>query len=46
MFIGRDYNRTEHDDFFLNIQPKLFFLVEAIEIKIDDVLVGWELKLK
>lgn len=42
MFINRDYERTEHDDFVLNVQPYIGPLDGAIEMRADDgILVRW-----
>ena len=40
-FINRDWTRTEHDDFRLNIEPSLCIGVEAIPQYVDGKLVGW-----
>lgn len=42
-FINRDYTRTEHDDFFLNVVPKLDDNLVAIPVYVQDELVGWNI---
>lgn len=46
MFINRDYSRTEHDDWALNVCPKLHSCNESIEVYIDSVVVGWKIQWK
>ena len=47
MFINRDWNRTEHDDFQLNVLPRLGETTEALPIYHDingnNTLVGWKI---
>ena len=43
MFINRNWTRTEHDDFVLNIQSKLSDSIWATPIHIHGTLMGWEL---
>lgn len=44
MIILREYNRTEHDDWILNVQPKLRDNQESIDIVIAGKLVGWKIQ--
>lgn len=44
MFINRDYNRTEHDDFVLNIQSRLTNENEAYPIYSNGQLIGWKIQ--
>lgn len=46
MFIQRDYNRTEKDDFALNVQRYLSSTDCAIPQYINDILCGWIIKSK
>lgn len=41
MFINRDWNRTEHDDFILNIEPQLRDNKEAVPQFWENKIVGW-----
>lgn len=40
-FINRDWTRSEHDDFELNIATRLSNLSGAIPMNIDGIIVGW-----
>lgn len=44
MFIQRNYMRTEHDDFVLNVSHHIFPGYGALPIVIDGILVGWIIK--
>lgn len=44
MIIHRDYNRTKHDDFILNVEPRMRNTDGAFEITFEDVIVGWVIK--
>lgn len=46
MFINRNYNRTEHDDFELNFAPRLGNTQEAVPMFFEQKIVGWKLQLK
>jgi len=47
MFINRKYDRTEHDDFVLNVEHHLNERTEIIEVRIEDgTLVGWKIQLR
>ena len=39
--IYRNFNRTENDDFILNVQPKLGKYLCATPIIVDDTVLGW-----
>lgn len=41
MFINRAWNRTENDDFTLNIQPQLQNNKEAVPQYYEGKIVGW-----
>jgi hypothetical protein len=43
MFINRDWNRTEHDDFELNVNPKLNGNLTAVPWYVEGEMVGWKL---
>lgn len=46
MFINRSYNRTEHDDFVLNVQPRMSQYDSALGIHDEEGnLVGWLIRL-
>lgn len=42
MFINRNWERTEEDDFKLNVQPQLCDGYEAVPIYADGKIVGWK----
>ena len=42
-FINRDFNRTEDDDWKLNVQPKLSFKLWSLGTYVKGVLIGWHL---
>jgi hypothetical protein len=45
MFINRNYNRTEHDDFVLNILPYISSYGEAVEVCDEEGnVVGWKIQ--
>lgn len=44
MFIQRDYTRTEHDDFVLNVEPKLRDGKEVVPVYAGGELVGWRIQ--
>lgn len=44
MFIQRDFTRTMHDDFVLNVQPKLTDTTETVPVYHDGQVVGWNIK--
>ena len=47
MFINRDHERTEHDDFVLNIQPKIMNSNNvATPIFYGGIVVGWLIQMK
>lgn len=43
MFVHRNYDRTEHDDFVLNVEPKLDNISEAVPQYFDGNIVGWKI---
>lgn len=44
-FIPRDYSRTEHDDFVLNVQDRLDKYTGAIAVfDSSGLIVGWQIK--
>ena len=44
MFIGREFDRTEHDDFILNVQPYIGKYEGAIKIYDNGGnLTGWKI---
>jgi hypothetical protein len=45
-FINRDWKRTEHDDFLLNIQPQLANNKEAVPQYFESAVVGWIIQFK
>ena len=44
MFINRSYNRTENDDFNLNVLPLLGNHSEAVPFYHDGYVIGWKIK--
>lgn len=44
MFINRDWNRTEHDDFELNIKTRMSENSEAVPMYVGDKIVGWTIR--
>lgn len=44
--ILRDYARTEHDDWILNVQPRLTLTAESVELRAPTTnkLVGWKIQ--
>jgi len=45
--IWRDYNRTEEDDFKLNVEPFLTSRLEAIELRCSHGdLLGWRIQVR
>jgi len=44
--INRDYNRTEHDDFVLNVQPLLTDTTETVPVYHDGAVVGWKIQFR
>jgi hypothetical protein len=50
MFIQRDYNRTEHDDFLLNVSSRLNEFTEAVPQYVtategeELIVVGWKIQ--
>jgi hypothetical protein len=45
MYINRNYERTEHDDYTLNVEPRLSGTLGAVQIYDGKgVIVGWEIK--
>ena len=46
MFISRDYNRTLHDDWVLNVQPRLSERSESVELYVDGEVVGWKVQVR
>lgn len=44
MFINRDWNITEEDDFILNIKPRLNSTNEAMPIYYENKLMGWKIQ--
>jgi hypothetical protein len=45
-FINRDWNRTENDDFCLNVQSSLTSNSEAIPLYYNNEIIGWKIQLK
>lgn len=44
LFIQRIYSRTEHDDFVLNVQPKLNNYNECLDVRDSNGgLMGWKI---
>ena len=43
-FINRDYNRTEHDDYALNVEHKLDATHDAVPAYYDGAIVGWHIQ--
>lgn len=43
MFIQRDYKRTEHDDFVLNVQYYINVGECAVPRYINGVICGWQI---
>lgn len=46
MTIARDYQRTEHDDFVLNVQDNIGNQEEAIPIVSGNTTIGWKIQPK
>ena len=46
MFKNRNHERTEHDDFILNVVPLLGEYREAVEVFHGGVLIGWKIQNK
>ena len=44
MIINRNWNRTEHDDFVLNVQPRISDSLEAMPLYVDGKIVGWKIQ--
>ena len=45
MFVNRDWSRTEHDDYVLNIEPRLCETNESVEVYTDDgKVIGWKIQ--
>lgn len=44
MIVYRDFNCTEHDDFVLNVQPRLSNTNEAVPLIIKGEVVGWKIQ--
>lgn len=45
-FINRDWTKTEHDDWLLNVQPLLTENTESVPIYHDSQLVGWKIQMR
>lgn len=45
MIIYRDFNRTEQDDFHMNVENLLSNTVEAVVLYVDGNIVGWKIQL-
>lgn len=45
-FINRNYSRTEHDDYMLNVQPYIGEQEESMEIWCSGMsyIVGWKIQ--
>lgn len=43
-FVQRDFSRTEHDDFVLNVQPRLSDTTETVPVYDDGKIVGWNIQ--
>ena len=46
MYINRDWSRSEHDDYTLNIQSRLSENNESVSVYYDDLIVGWKIQPK
>jgi hypothetical protein len=48
MFVQRNYDLTPHDDWELNVQPRLGSTTESVEVHhpTNDTLVGWRIQEK
>lgn len=49
MFVQRQYNRSEHDDYVLHVEPILQreTLKESVELRdSNNVLLGWKIQYK
>ena len=47
MFVNRDWDHTEEDDFKLNVQNQLSEHAEAVpQYSNEGLLVGWKIQLK
>lgn len=46
MFINRSWNRTESDDFKLNVEPQLRDNKEAVPQYYEGKIVGWVIQYK
>lgn len=44
MIIYRDYERTEHDDFILNVEPLLNKFNESIPIYNNGEIICWKIQ--
>lgn len=44
MTILRDYSRTEHDDYLLNVVQHLTGNKESVEIYFNNKVVGWKIQ--
>ena len=44
--IHRDYNRTERDDFLLNVQPILTDTTETVPVYANGAIVGWKIQFR
>lgn len=44
--IHRDYSRTEHDDFVLNVQPLLSKTTETMPIYANGVVAAWKVQFR
>lgn len=44
MFVNRDWNRTEDDDWKHNIQPRLSQYSESVPVHNEGKIVGWKIQ--
>lgn len=44
MIINRDWTRTEHDDFLLNVEPRMTETTETVPVYNDGQVVGWKMQ--
>ena len=42
-FITRDWDRTEHDDYALNVEPRLSERDEVLPVVYEGEVVAWEI---
>lgn len=42
--VNRDWSRTEHDDYVLNVEPRLSPYSEAAPVIVDGAVVAWKIQ--